>query len=47
VMWDNRATMHRGRRYDNSQICDLHRTTVTDPEFTAIVLLPLWCRPKD
>jgi len=30
VMWDNRVTMHRGRRYDISQVRDLHRTTVAD-----------------
>ena len=30
VMWDNRATMHRARRYDYSQPRDLHRTTVSD-----------------
>ena len=30
VMWDNRATMHRARRYDDKQIRDLHRTTVAD-----------------
>ena len=30
VMWDNRATMHRARRYDHSQPRDLHRTTVSD-----------------
>jgi alpha-ketoglutarate-dependent 2,4-dichlorophenoxyacetate dioxygenase len=30
VMWDNRATMHRARRYDDRQIRDLHRTTVAD-----------------
>ena len=28
VMWDNRVTMHRGRRYNNNQVRDLHRTTV-------------------
>ena len=28
VMWDNQATMHRARRYDRTQIRDLHRTTV-------------------
>jgi alpha-ketoglutarate-dependent 2,4-dichlorophenoxyacetate dioxygenase len=28
VMWDNRVTMHRGRRYDFNQVRDLHRTTV-------------------
>jgi alpha-ketoglutarate-dependent 2,4-dichlorophenoxyacetate dioxygenase len=30
VMWDNRATMHRARRYDAQQVRDLHRTTVED-----------------
>lgn len=30
VMWDNRATMHRARRYDHTQPRDLHRTTVAD-----------------
>ncbi|MEN0074349.1 MAG: TauD/TfdA family dioxygenase [Paracraurococcus sp.] len=30
VMWDNRVTMHRARRYDASQVRDLHRTTVAD-----------------
>jgi alpha-ketoglutarate-dependent 2,4-dichlorophenoxyacetate dioxygenase len=30
VMWDNRATMHRARRYDDKQIRELHRTTVAD-----------------
>ena len=29
VMWDNRATMHRARRYDHTQVRDLHRTTVS------------------
>lgn len=28
VMWDNRSTMHRARRYDYTQPRDLHRTTV-------------------
>ena len=28
VMWDNRATMHRGRRYDATERRDLRRTTV-------------------
>src|SRR5215470_11470018 len=27
VMWDNRAMMHRARRYDATQVRDLHRTT--------------------
>jgi alpha-ketoglutarate-dependent 2,4-dichlorophenoxyacetate dioxygenase len=30
VMWDNRATMHRARRYDHTQVRDLHRTTLTN-----------------
>ncbi|MBL6457114.1 TauD/TfdA family dioxygenase [Belnapia sp. T6] len=30
VMWDNRATMHRARRYDATKVRDLHRTTVAD-----------------
>jgi alpha-ketoglutarate-dependent 2,4-dichlorophenoxyacetate dioxygenase len=30
VMWDNRATMHRARRYPVEQVRDLHRTTVAD-----------------
>ena len=28
VMWDNRATMHRARRYDHTKVRDLHRTTL-------------------
>jgi alpha-ketoglutarate-dependent 2,4-dichlorophenoxyacetate dioxygenase len=28
VMWDNRQTMHRGRRYDETQARDVRRTTV-------------------
>lgn len=30
VMWDNRSTLHRGRRYDLSQRRDLRRTTTLD-----------------
>ena len=30
VMWDNRATMHRARRYDHTQVRDMRRTTVGD-----------------
>jgi alpha-ketoglutarate-dependent 2,4-dichlorophenoxyacetate dioxygenase len=30
VMWDNRATMHRARRYDPAEVRELHRTTVAD-----------------
>ena len=29
VMWDNRATMHRARPFDASEVRDMHRTTVT------------------
>jgi alpha-ketoglutarate-dependent 2,4-dichlorophenoxyacetate dioxygenase len=28
VIWDNRQTMHRVRRFDESQVRDMHRTTV-------------------
>src|SRR5947208_8101607 len=28
VMWDNRQTMHRVRRFDESEIRDMRRTTV-------------------
>lgn len=28
VMWDNRATMHRARPYDATEVRDMHRTTV-------------------
>jgi alpha-ketoglutarate-dependent 2,4-dichlorophenoxyacetate dioxygenase len=34
VMWDNRCTMHRAREYDETQVRDLHRTTVSDGEPT-------------
>jgi len=30
VVWDNRVTMHRARRYDATEVRDLHRTTVED-----------------
>ncbi|HML10305.1 MAG TPA: TauD/TfdA family dioxygenase [Stellaceae bacterium] len=30
VMWDNRTMMHRARRYDPSEVRELHRTTVAD-----------------
>lgn len=29
VLWDNRVTMHRARRYDHTKPRDLHRTTVS------------------
>jgi alpha-ketoglutarate-dependent 2,4-dichlorophenoxyacetate dioxygenase len=28
IMWDNRQTMHRVRRFDETQVRDMHRTTV-------------------
>jgi alpha-ketoglutarate-dependent 2,4-dichlorophenoxyacetate dioxygenase len=31
VLWDNRSVMHRGCRYDLSQVRDMRRTTVLDP----------------
>jgi len=34
VMWDNRCTMHRVRRYDNAQPRDMRRTTVAGTEMT-------------
>ncbi|MBS0520854.1 MAG: TauD/TfdA family dioxygenase [Proteobacteria bacterium] len=30
VIWDNRVTMHRARRYDHTQVRDLRRTTLTN-----------------
>jgi alpha-ketoglutarate-dependent 2,4-dichlorophenoxyacetate dioxygenase len=30
VMWDNRVTMHRGKRYPPDQVRDMRRTTTTD-----------------
>jgi alpha-ketoglutarate-dependent 2,4-dichlorophenoxyacetate dioxygenase len=34
VMWDNRQTMHRVRRYDQSQPRDMRRTTVAGDTMT-------------
>jgi len=28
VMWDNRTTMHRGRRFDHREVRDVRRTTL-------------------
>jgi alpha-ketoglutarate-dependent 2,4-dichlorophenoxyacetate dioxygenase len=36
VMWDNRCTMHRAREYDETQVRDMHRTTVSDGVPTVI-----------
>jgi alpha-ketoglutarate-dependent 2,4-dichlorophenoxyacetate dioxygenase len=30
VMWDNRCMMHRAREYDETEVRDMHRTTVSD-----------------
>lgn len=35
IMWDNRQTMHRVRRYDETQPRDMRRTTVAGSEMTA------------
>lgn len=34
VMWDNRATMHRARGYDETQPRDMRRTTVAGDTYT-------------
>ena len=43
VMWDNRQTMHRVRRYDETQPRDMRRTTVAGdaPTVQASNLMPL------
>ena len=28
VMWDNRSTMHRARRFDRREVRDMRRTTL-------------------
>lgn len=30
VMWDNRSTLHRGRRFDIAERRELRRTTIND-----------------
>ena len=35
VMWDNRTTMHRVRRFDETQVRDMRRTTVAGNSVTA------------
>jgi alpha-ketoglutarate-dependent 2,4-dichlorophenoxyacetate dioxygenase len=35
VMWDNRSTMHRARRFDRNEIRDVRRTTLADDRLTA------------
>jgi Taurine catabolism dioxygenase TauD, TfdA family len=34
VMWDNRVTMHRAHPFDNSELRDMHRTTVACEQST-------------
>jgi alpha-ketoglutarate-dependent 2,4-dichlorophenoxyacetate dioxygenase len=34
VMWDNRATMHRGTRFDETRVRDMRRTTVAGDSVT-------------
>ena len=34
VVWDNRATMHRSRPFDATQVRDMHRTTVAGMQST-------------
>jgi alpha-ketoglutarate-dependent 2,4-dichlorophenoxyacetate dioxygenase len=34
VIWDNRATMHRGRPFDATEVRDMHRTTVAGSRST-------------
>lgn len=34
VMWDNRTTMHRARRYDSTKVRDMRRTTVAGTQPT-------------
>ena len=36
VMWDNRQTMHRVRRFDESEVRDMRRTTVAGDAPTAV-----------
>jgi len=35
IIWDNRATMHRARRYDYTQVRDMRRTTIAGSAPTA------------
>jgi alpha-ketoglutarate-dependent 2,4-dichlorophenoxyacetate dioxygenase len=34
VIWDNQATMHRGRPFDAKEVRDMHRTTVAGTRST-------------
>ncbi|HVO44991.1 MAG TPA: TauD/TfdA family dioxygenase [Steroidobacteraceae bacterium] len=35
IMWDNRATLHRGRRWDLAEVRELRRTTTADVDAAA------------
>ena len=39
VMWDNRTTMHRVTRFDETQVRDMRRTTVAGDGVTVVVSL--------
>jgi alpha-ketoglutarate-dependent 2,4-dichlorophenoxyacetate dioxygenase len=34
VMWDNRTTLHRARRFDRNEVRDVRRTTLAGDETT-------------
>jgi len=36
VIWDNRSTLHRGRRYDITERRELRRTTINDDEHACL-----------
>ena len=36
VIWDNRSTLHRGRRYDITERREMRRTTINDDEFARL-----------
>ncbi len=40
VIWDNRATLHRGRRWNMDEARDLRRTTTTDVDAPAASVTP-------
>ncbi|HXJ84795.1 MAG TPA: TauD/TfdA family dioxygenase [Candidatus Methylomirabilis sp.] len=44
VMWDNRQTMHRGRRFDRNEVRDVRRTTLAGHGPT---IEPMRCSPSD
>ena len=36
VIWDNRSTLHRGRRYDITERREMRRTTINDDEHACL-----------